>query len=83
MRKHADDSAEKFRLRRVNLSLLIPHSFIHSEQLLGEISEAITTFNWSNSSAPVTVASSGSFKPPRVRLLCPFTNAVINFWSLF
>lgn len=46
---------------RVNtFCLLCSHSFLHSEKLIGEISKAITTFNWTNSSGPVTAASRGA-----------------------
>lgn len=52
---------EELRQWRVKtFRLLCSHSFVHCEKLIGEISNAITTFNWTNSFGPVTAASRGT-----------------------
>lgn len=50
-------------LRRWWVKSLLPlcsHSLVQSEKLRGEISKAITTFNWANSRGAVTAVSRGT-----------------------
>lgn len=67
-------------LRRWRVKLLCPLcscSFVQCEKLIGEISKAITTFNWANSSGAVRAVSRGTLL--NVHFFHPFTYAVINF----
>lgn len=68
-------------LRRWRVKSLCPLcscSFVQCEKLIGEISKAITTFNWANSSGAVTAVSRGTLLNVHL-FFYPFTYAVINF----
>lgn len=63
--------------------LLCSHSFVHSEKLIGEIRKAITTFNWTNSSHPVTAASRGTLSNLPLHVFFTLARALLLIFTNF